>query len=221
MLVENERQWLTWCAEIASRLAVDGCAPPRWDTAEVVELQNAVTQGLDRIKQIVRDVAALAREPDGMTTIEVDAILRTVAALGQASLTRAAEVELHVAPGCRVLGVHSRLVQAVAHLLTNAAQAVEDARRPDGRIALTSALDGDSVVITVQDNGIGIAPHVLPHVFDPFFTTRPAGHGVGLGLAVVKDVVSHHQGTVAIDSRPGAGTRVELRLPALTSPPPA
>lgn len=78
----------------------------------------------------------------------------------------------------------------------------------------TQPAPGAYIVVTVRDNGVGMPPEVAQRAFDPFFTTKPAGRGTGLGLAQVMSVARLSQGTATIDSRPGAGTRIELWLRA-------
>jgi signal transduction histidine kinase len=70
------------------------------------------------------------------------------------------------------------------------------------------------VVVRIRDTGGGIAAEHLPRVFDPFFTTRPPGHGTGMGLAVCYGIVARHGGSIAVDSQLGGGTSVTVRLPA-------
>jgi signal transduction histidine kinase len=69
------------------------------------------------------------------------------------------------------------------------------------------------VCLRVTDNGKGIAPEDLPRIFEPFFTTKRQGHGVGLGLSTVYGIIDHHGGTIAVDSEPGRGTAVLIKLP--------
>jgi len=69
------------------------------------------------------------------------------------------------------------------------------------------------VEILVADNGPGIAPDILPRIFDPFFTTKDVGHGMGLGLFVVYEIVDEHGGCIAVQSMPGQGATFCIRLP--------
>jgi two-component system sensor histidine kinase BaeS len=89
---------------------------------------------------------------------------------------------------------------------------------PDGRIVLSGRREGDEVVLAVSDNGSGIAPEHLPHVFDRLWRADPSRSrttgGRGLGLAIVRHLVEAHGGTVAVDSTPGLGTTFTVRLPA-------
>jgi signal transduction histidine kinase len=67
--------------------------------------------------------------------------------------------------------------------------------------------------VLVEDDGCGIAPEIQGRVFDPFFTTKPVGVGTGLGLGIAYQIVKSHGGEIRLDSEPGRGTRVRVRLP--------
>jgi signal transduction histidine kinase len=69
------------------------------------------------------------------------------------------------------------------------------------------------------DNGCGIPPENLTRVFEPFFTTRPVGEGIGLGLPICHGIIARHQGTIDMQSAPGVGTTVTVRLAAAPEPP--
>ncbi len=97
------------------------------------------------------------------------------------------------------------------NLLLNAG----DSTPEGGRLTVRTRHDRGlgAVEVTVTDTGDGIPPDVLRRVFDPFFTTKPPGHGTGLGLSVCYGIVSAHGGQIDIESPPGGGTAVRIRLP--------
>jgi signal transduction histidine kinase len=107
------------------------------------------------------------------------------------------------------------LVRVVENLMVNAVHATAD--RPDALIELKVSADpsGQSVTISVSDNGVGIPPDDCARVFEPYYTTRPAGEGTGLGLAIVRKIVVDYGGKLRLDSAPGEGTRFYLTLPML------
>ena len=109
--------------------------------------------------------------------------------------------------------VSDHIVQVLMNLLINAADALEGQidRRP--AICVASAIDGQFVVVTVADNGPGIASQDLPRVFDPHFTTKPPGRGSGLGLSLCRSLVEQDGGTIAIDSKYGQGATARITLP--------
>ncbi len=109
-----------------------------------------------------------------------------------------------------------RLSQVFANLLTNAAKYTSTG----GRVSLRVRRDGDAVIVRIEDNGAGLAPDQIPHLFDAFFqgrrTMERAQGGLGLGLALVKSFVTMHGGTVSAWSEgSGRGSTFEVRLPAL------
>ena len=113
-----------------------------------------------------------------------------------------------------------RLEQVVVNLLTNAAKYTNDG----GRIDLSVQQDGEFAVLRVRDSGIGIAPELLPHVFDLFTQAarsldRSEG-GMGIGLCLVERLVGLHGGSVAATSRPGNGSEFTVRLPLANTVPP-
>lgn len=117
-------------------------------------------------------------------------------------------------PDQLVSGDSDRLLQVFVNLLRNALEAV----RPGGDIAVRSRLEsgdgGSWVAISVEDNGPGIPPDVLPHIFEAFVTSRLDARGTGLGLAVAGGIVEQHGGRIEAHNRPGGGARLEVLLPA-------
>jgi signal transduction histidine kinase len=88
-----------------------------------------------------------------------------------------------------------------------------------GTLAVRVALAGGGLEIVVADTGGGIAAEHLPRIFEPFFSTKE--HGTGLGLALTQHIVAAHGGTIGIDSAPGRGTEFVVRLPVAGTAPPA
>jgi signal transduction histidine kinase len=115
-----------------------------------------------------------------------------------------------VSEGDRVIGNADRLVQVFVNLLRNALNAIETA---SGRIEVRSRKQGRRVMITVEDNGKGISPDVLPDIFDAFVTTRLDARGTGLGLTIAAGIVTQHNGTIAASNRGEGGARLEVSLP--------
>lgn len=100
--------------------------------------------------------------------------------------------------------------RVVINLVENAAQAIPDTSG-ERRITVSTALVGESFEMAVEDTGSGIPSDVLPKVFEPLFSTK--SFGTGLGLPVVKQIIEQHGGSIAIASEPGKGTRVTIKLP--------
>jgi signal transduction histidine kinase len=107
------------------------------------------------------------------------------------------------------------LRQIVINLLTNALDAIERG----GRIVLSARVDDEQVVITVNDNGSGIASPDLRRIFEPFYTTKGRGKGTGLGLAICRELVAALGGEIDVESTPGEGSTFTVRLPLRGAPP--
>jgi two-component system, NtrC family, sensor kinase len=105
----------------------------------------------------------------------------------------------------------AQIEQALVALMLNA----KDAMPHGGNLWLTTRLDKASgeMLLQVRDDGCGIAPEVLPHIFEPFLTTKESEHGAGLGLAITRGIVERHRGHIDVDSEVGRGTTFTITLP--------
>ena len=106
-----------------------------------------------------------------------------------------------------------QLQQALVALLVNAVEAMKGLEGGEGELTVRLRGSADEVQIDVGDTGVGIPPEVLPQIFEPFFSTKEAENGVGLGLAVVYGIVQRHGGQIEVESKVGQGTVFHLRLP--------
>jgi len=138
------------------------------------------------------------------------------AVLAEQPIPNWVEVERRfAAPGGMISAESDRLGRAFANLIENAVQAVEGVGEGEPRRITIATSLGEEIEIAVTDTGPGIPPDVLPQIFEPLFSTR--SFGAGLGLAIVSQIVAQHGGTVAAESAPGQGTTVRLRLPRATA----
>ena len=78
---------------------------------------------------------------------------------------------------------------------------------------VTTKKNGDNVLISVADNGNGILPNIVDKIFQPFFTTKPAGQGTGLGLSLAYDVIKAHGGEIKVETKEGEGSEFIIQLP--------
>ncbi len=110
-----------------------------------------------------------------------------------------------------------QLQQVFLNLLANAEQAlaVTSERR---RITVRTRREGQMLVVAIGDSGVGIAPEHLPHIFNPFYTTKPRGIGTGLGLSISDGIVREHGGSLRVHSEPGEGALFEVHLPLVSQP---
>jgi signal transduction histidine kinase len=121
------------------------------------------------------------------------------------------------APGCHVSFDPDQMRRVVINLVENATQALPDADQSSQqrRIMVGTSVMQNQVELAVEDTGCGIPSDILPKVFEPLFTTKSIG--TGLGLPAVKQIVEQHGGSIEIGSTPGVGTRVVVRLPIITA----
>jgi len=118
-----------------------------------------------------------------------------------------------------VMADHNRLEQVFINLVTNAMDAMDEKKsgidRGDEKKILTlrSRLEGESVVVTVEDTGIGIPPENMDKIFEPFFTTKEVGKGTGLGMSISYGIVKDYGGTIEVRSDVNAGTTFRLTFP--------
>ena len=107
--------------------------------------------------------------------------------------------------------------RVILNLITNAFYAVTEKKKqqPDYEptVSVSTKKAGDKVLISVKDNGNGIPQKVLDKIFQPFFTTKPAGHGTGLGLSLSYDIIKSHVGEVKVETKEGEGSEFIIQLP--------
>lgn len=184
---------------------------------EIPELLNETIASAGRIKRIVEELKNFARQEDAdfCDNIDLNRVAESAVRLVEPSLRKATDrFSARLADDLpAVRGNFQRIEQVVVNLLLNASQALGDSR---GEIVLETsrARSSGQVLLTVRDAGIGIDAKHLPHLMDPFFTTKREQGGTGLGLSVSAGIVKEHGGRLAFDSIPGLGTTVRLFLPA-------
>lgn len=121
------------------------------------------------------------------------------------------QLETDIEVGLRMRGHPRELGQATLNLLINAIQSLATA----GSVRVQARRDDGGIELSVFDDGIGMTPDIAAKLFEPFFTTRAPGKGLGLGLAVVHGVVTAHAGSIDVHTQPGHGASFRIRLPAL------
>ena len=164
------------------------------------------------IRDIVRGLVEFAREPaDLRSELPLEDLVRSTLVLARrANLAKLVEiVERYPAERLVVVGSTNQLKQVFLNLLSNA----QAATASGGTVVFELSRDDDRAVVTVTDDGVGIAEDVLPHVFEPFYTTRRDAGAAGLGLTVSRRIAELHGGTLEISSTPGRGTICRVRLP--------
>jgi two-component system CheB/CheR fusion protein len=190
-------------------------------------------EGLKRIRavairgaEIVRQLMIYAgQENDVLEMVDVTRIVEDMIDLLQVSVSKRATVETNLGKNLPPVRANpAQIRQVVMNLITNASDAIGDR---DGVICVTTGrvtvdrnptlAEGEYVQLEVSDTGRGMLPEVQARIFDPFFSTKPSGHG--LGLAVVQGIVRSLRGAVRVMSAPGKGTTFQILLPCTEETP--
>jgi len=189
-----------------------------------LEILRAIKTETDRAAQVVRNLLTYVRGQGSVRSpIDLrDAVRGAVALRRSQLLKQGIQVEVQLPPEpVTVSGNTVNLQQVLMNLLVNAEHAV-GSHRDSGHLWVRLTRAGGQAVVTIDDDGPGIAPELLSRIFDPFYTTRPEGEGAGLGLSVSAGIVADHRGRITAAERPGGGARftVELSLLEGSQPPP-
>jgi nitrogen-specific signal transduction histidine kinase/CheY-like chemotaxis protein len=171
---------------------------------------RAISQSVKRGKRVTEEVLRYTRPRDPkLVRLEVGEWLKEVG--GAMRVTLPAGIDLVIQPPEHPLVLSAdreQMEQVFANLVSNARDAMPDG----GTITIRARGSGDHVQFEVSDTGVGIAPDAIPHLYQPFYTTKLTG-GTGLGLAVAEQIVLRHGGSIDVDSPPDAGTTFRIRLP--------
>jgi signal transduction histidine kinase len=178
--------------------------------AELEALIDESCEGVERALAIVRDMREISRGGSiAIEPLDLVELLRTVVRMAGTRRSPGVEVTERHAELPRIEGNPGQLQQVFLNLVVNALQAVG----AQGRVEIESREERDGVCVSVRDDGTGIRPEDRERLFVPFFTTKPAGEGTGLGLFLSYQIVQRHGGEIRVDSAPGAGATFEVWLP--------
>jgi PAS domain S-box-containing protein len=215
----------TW--EIFEPIIADyAAAHPGWEKDDIgieefcedmTESIQAIKTGSERINMVVANLKDFARidESDLPTPVQVNEVIEKTMWIVGAQLRKSiATIDLNLADALpEIQGHFQKLEQVVANLVVNAANAIP--HREQGRLTITTRYIRriSSILIEVEDNGIGMASKEIDRIFDPFFTTRRNAGGTGLGLSVSYGLVQEHRGMIGVQSKSGVGSRFTVFLP--------
>jgi signal transduction histidine kinase/ActR/RegA family two-component response regulator len=175
-----------------------------------------ILQEAQRASRIAKNLLLFARGAKvEHTRADLNEIVRRTMSLRTDELRLSGiQVELDLDPGLPpVLADPAQLQQMLLNIVVNAEQAIQQ-RSGRGHIWLrTRRVSAERVALDVADDGPGIAPELLPRVFDPFFSTKPPGVGTGLGLSIAYGIAREHGGEVFVESHPGWGAAFTVELP--------
>lgn len=192
---------------------IQGCAEDaarETDPAELKETLGVIERTARRGAAITEKLLRFARpETGGREEVDLAAVARDVATLVGPEATRSGiEVAVLAPADARLRADPTGMHQVMLNLATNAVHAMPRG----GKLTLRVARDADGIKVSVADTGVGIPPENRAKLFEPFFTTRP--EGTGLGLSVSYGIVKAHGGRIDVDSAPGRGATFTVSLPA-------
>ena len=204
-----------------SGIVSNGSACLRWlakDVPNMEEIHEAIRDIVrdgKRAGEVVARIRALTRKASAASEkLDLDVTIREVLALiGDEARRNHVMIRTDFANGVfPVLGDRVQLQQVVLNLCMNAIEAmsgVEDRARE--LVISTRNLDSDQVQVTVEDSGIGISPDTIQRIFDPFYTTKPSG--MGMGLSISRSIIQNHGGRLWATANDGPGTSFHITLP--------
>lgn len=178
---------------------------------------NKIPEGVNQIRDLVEQMMNLGKPstPEMRDIRMQDEIPKLVADLEPIGLMKYCVVECQIGPDIPTIhGDPAEIAQVFRNLIVNAVHAMETTSNGLLRVTGARSESGDSVVIRVEDTGVGIEEDHLDRIFEPFYTTKPDGKGTGLGLPIVKTIVDRYHGSIDVSSRRGAGTTFTVKFPA-------
>ena len=207
-------------------LASDGASHPDWsdkgigyvevctNMKEIIEEFKIASQ---RIKRVITGLKEFARVDETVQKkpIQIEEVIQGVLIIVGAQVRKTvSSIDLYI-DSClpTIQGHFQKIEQVIANLLINAHQSITPDRK--GRIIITARNIErlNSLLIEIEDNGIGMKKEVLDHIFEPFFTTRRDREGTGLGLSISYGLIKEHRGIIGVTSRPDIGSRFSIYLP--------
>jgi CheY-like chemotaxis protein len=184
-----------------------------------LEILQDVREGIVRIERINNELIHFSQLDRGsVCAIRLPTLIEAVTGTIAHEIHHRARLVCEHDETPVVRGNEAALRQVLLNLIMNAVQSIPDGEAHLNEIRISTGTDPNGrAVIEIGDTGGGIAPEVLGRIFEPFFTTRPAGQGIGLGLAICRDLVSVLGGEISAESVVGEGTTIRIVLPAAST----
>lgn len=184
---------------------------------EAVAAADDSLEGVGRIRDIVRSLREFAHPGvQGRETANINRIVENAITVTRNEWKNVARIELRLTESLDAARCSpGEIGQVLVNLIVNSAHAIKGAGRSldQGVIRITTGRSGDFLTIKVYDNGCGISEDHKRQVWDQYFTTKAVGVGTGMGLAIVRNIVERHEGTITLESELGCWTEFVLNLP--------
>lgn len=199
-------------ADLAAEGRENGLVESRLVAIEAA-LEDA-REGVQRISLVAGDLRTFARADDELREpLDLNEVVRISTRIATPAYRLKAKLICELSDAAEVVGKRGRLGQVVTNLLVNAAQALAEADPLRHVIRIATSASASGVSLVVEDSGPGISPDLRDRVFEPFYTTKPAHQGTGLGLSLVREIVHDHGGEIVVGDSSYGGARIEIRLP--------
>jgi C4-dicarboxylate-specific signal transduction histidine kinase len=201
-------------AKLNTRAGLDWLTRAQPDPKKAIKSLRAALNDERRTTEVIKSIrATFAKGPGTATEFSLNDLVRETTSLLERELNGTKislqiELDKTLPP---ILADRVQIQRVLINLLTNAMESLHGARSRTHRIAICSALDGQDVLLEVSDNGIGIAPEELEHIFDAFFTTKATG--TGLGLSLCRIIVEEHGGRLWASQGEERGATFHMQLP--------
>jgi signal transduction histidine kinase len=207
--IGNPLNFMGTALQLASRDPTIRSDPETTDTIKDIQ------EGYERIHRVVTDLRGFTapQRPEHPRPFPIDSAIDHALRF-TAHVQKGISITKDLAEAGMVFGSQSTIAQVLVNLLVNAVsavRAVEEQRQPE--IHISTWVDGDQLFVSVRDNGTGIDPAIQTQIFDPFFSTKDVGEGMGLGLAVSHRIIENHGGSLSVNSSLGEWTEFRFNLP--------
>ncbi len=210
--INNPLTYVLGNLELVTRAVRSGQIPH-----DLPEMLDAALSGAEQVRRIVEDLRLFAqRKSEVLVPVDLRAVVDSCVRMTGGELRHRAQIVVAFEDIPMVLGSEPRLAQVITNLLLNAAHALPRGAAETHSVKLVASHDETHVELCIEDTGEGIPPEHLPHLFEPFYTTRTERGGTGLGLAICRTLMAAQNGEIHITSEPGKGTSVTLRMPIAT-----
>ncbi len=193
-----------WQAKLAEKYDIE------FIFEDMPSLLTSSIGGIEKITEIVQSLKTFARiEESSQSKTDINEGLTATLNMVNNELKYNCEVHVELDSLPIIYAYPSKLNQVFMNLLINAGQSITE----NGDIFVRTFQKDSYIVIEVKDNGSGIAPGVLPHIFTPFFTSKPVGEGTGLGLSISHGIIKQHDGRIEVTSEEGKGSCFSVYIP--------
>ena len=186
------------------------------DSLDELEVSlDEANEGIERVHRIIDDMRSFSRRrQEKLEPIDVERPLRIALRMTRGELQHRARVKTHIEKVSFVEADETRLSQVFVNLMTNAVHAMDKIDRDEHLLSIDVFERDEEVVLRFRDTGAGMSEAIQSRIFQPFFTTKSAENGTGLGLSLSRSIIESFGGRIDVESTPGEGTTFEIGLPA-------